>query len=139
MAKNKVSVTMHVRDNLKLAAETAIKHKLYENEHWMMIRWYRDILSGEITEKDAKIMIGYDGDKPISAMIISKYIPQWVDREDQEKMVVSYVKPEYRRQGIASKMFKFGTRRETLRNYVAGTGIYGSSYFFRALDIDIKF
>ncbi len=130
---------MNVRNNLKVAAKIALDNKLYESESWMMKRWYTDILNNVITEKDAKIMIGYDGDKPISAMIISKYIPQWVDREDREKMVSSYVKPEYRRQGIASKMFKFGTRRETLRNFAAGTGIYGRHKFFDALDIYIKF
>lgn len=139
MSKSKVNMIMNVRNNLKVAAKIALDNKLYESESWMMKRWYTDILNNVITEKDAKIMIGYDGDKPISAMIISKYIPQWVDREDQEKMVASYVKPEYRRLGIASKMFTFGTRRETQRNYVAGTGIYGSYNFFDALGIDIKF
>jgi hypothetical protein len=73
----------------------------------------------------------------VGVTLISNTVAHNYTEHEKQKICAFFVHPRHRRQHIAESMFKFGTKRETDRQYVGGIGESGSSYLFRKLDIKL--
>ena len=130
-----ISFKIYIGDNLADGAQIGLNESLYESRWWKMYEWYHEILEGKIKARDAKLILVFDDERAVGAILIAKHLAGWIERNDNVKFVSCFINPAYRKNGLMKRAFEFGTRREINKNYYSGGGIEGSSDFFKKLGI----
>lgn len=72
-------------------------------------------------------VIAFDGDKAIGVMVY--------DMNDHRANVMAFVRSQYRRQGVGSRMFTLLKRNVYNTDFKAVEGVYGSRFFWRSKGI----
>lgn len=108
------------------AAEIALKNRLYV-AGWSL---RKNLMAVSALEKRKKgrtqIVIGFKGVTPVSVAMFSANTRGRV-------FVMLYVKPQYRRKGIATNMIELWRKNYKCKKFVAFLGVEGSEAFFKKI------
>lgn len=111
------------KDNIDDYCRIGLNHELYHSEFWSMIDYYRDRYC-------IKLGLLYIIDnKPIGSCML---INSWAD-------ICTYVKPDYRLQGIGRKLVECAYNMMPEHGRCVGVGIAGSLDFYNKTITQVEY
>lgn len=126
--------------NMKInnLVEIAIKNKLYENDRWMMLRAYNNVLNYPQMHKSTEVVLLVDNDKDSDKFVGAVYFNDKFSNIFYDVNIMMYIHPDYRKKGYATELYKKLNKVLNSRKFKGdirnAQGIPGSDYFWSKMD-----